>query len=65
MLFRSAQSLGTDPEFLALNPDLVPLQTTLGGGLIPYIPADSLNLLWRWVQSDKDPSGWAAASVAV
>lgn len=55
-----AQSLGSDPEFLALNPDFLPLQTSLGSALAPYIPADSVSLLWQWVKSDKDARDFLA-----
>jgi hypothetical protein len=48
-----ANSLGSDPEFLKINPDLLPLQTNLGSALVPFIPADSVHLLWQWVNADK------------
>ena len=46
-------SLGTDPEFVRLNPDLASISTTMSDALVPYIPADSVSLLWQWVNSDK------------
>ena len=50
----STYDLITDPEFLRLNPSFRPFQMQIGDALMPYIPADSVSLLWEWIKADKD-----------
>jgi hypothetical protein len=53
------QVITSDPDFIALNPEFAKLgYTTPGDALVPLGDSDVAELLWQWINADKDARAW-------
>ena len=51
---KNPSGLATDPDFLAVNPGLKGLTSSLGDVLMPFGSSDLIKELWTWVSADPD-----------